>query len=64
MHSEDYHMIEWSWDEEEFLSQCCMKAGLSPDCWLLKGTKIYRFQAVIFGETSPKGEIEQKKLYK
>ena len=55
--------IEWGWDEEEFLSQCCLKAGLSPDAWLLKGTKIYKFQAIIFEEKSPKGEIEQKELY-
>jgi len=55
--------IEWNWNEEEFLCQCCIKAGLPPDCWLLKGTKIYRFQAIIFDEKSPKGEIEQKELY-
>lgn len=55
--------IEWKWNEEEFLCQCCIKAGLPPDCWLLKGTKIYRFQAIIFDEKSPKGEIEQKELY-
>lgn len=54
--------IEWNWGEEEFLCQCCMKAGLSPDCWLLKDTKIYKFQAIIFEEMSPKGEIELKKL--
>ena len=54
--------VEWGWNEEEFLCQCCMKAGLSPDCWLLNETKIYRFQAIIFGEKSPKGEIEQKDL--
>lgn len=54
--------VEWNWDEEEFLCQCCIKAGLPPDCWLLKGTKIYRFQAIIFGEVSPKGEIVRKKL--
>ena len=41
-----------------------MKAGLSPDAWLLKGTKIYKFQAIIFEEKSPKGEIEQKELYR
>jgi len=54
--------IEWNWEEEEFLCQCCMKAGLPPDGWLLNGTKIYKFQAIIFEETSPKGEIELKKL--
>ncbi|MFQ6081597.1 MAG: TIGR00296 family protein [Candidatus Bathyarchaeia archaeon] len=55
--------IEWNWEEEEFLCQCCIKAGFSPDSWLLKGTKIYKFQAIIFEEKSPKGEIEQKELY-
>ena len=55
--------IEWNWKEEEFLCQCCIKAGLSPDSWVLKGTKIYKFQAIIFEEKSPKGEIEQKELY-
>jgi len=54
--------IEWNWEEEEFLCQCCMKAGLPPDHWLLKDTKVYKFQAIIFEEISPKGEIEQKKL--
>ena len=55
--------VDWKWNEEEFLCQCCIKAGLSPDSWLLKGTKIYKFQAIIFEEKSPKGEIEQKELY-
>jgi len=54
--------VEWRWDEEEFLCQCCMKAGLPPDCWLVKETKIYRFQAIIFEELSPKGEIVRKEL--
>jgi uncharacterized protein (TIGR00296 family) len=54
--------IEWKWDAEEFLCQCCIKAGLPPDCWLIKGTKVYKFQAIIFEETFPKGKIEPKKL--
>jgi len=54
--------VEWNWNEEEFLCQCCMKAGLSPDCWILEGTKIYKFQAIIFEETTPNGEIKSKKL--
>ncbi|MEM2970836.1 MAG: TIGR00296 family protein [Candidatus Bathyarchaeia archaeon] len=54
--------IEWGWDEEEFLCQCCMKAGLPPDNWLLEDTKIYKFQAVIFEEETPKGEVRLKAL--
>ena len=53
---------EWEWDEEEFLCQCCMKAGLPPDNWLLDGTKIYEFHAIIFEEEKPEGEIKRKTL--
>ncbi|WP_209625110.1 TIGR00296 family protein [Methanobacterium petrolearium] len=42
--------IEWKWDIEEFLANTCMKAGLSPDCWLQKEVKIYSFQSQIFEE--------------
>ena len=54
--------VELNWEAEEFLCQCSMKAGLSPDSWLLKDTKIYRFQAIIFEEASPKGQIKLKKI--
>ncbi len=32
--------IEWGWNEEEFLGQCCLKAGLPLDSWLLNGTSL------------------------
>jgi uncharacterized protein (TIGR00296 family) len=54
--------VEWNWDEEEFLCNCCLKAGLPPDCWLRKGVKIYKFQAIIFEEKSPRGKVELKSL--
>ena len=54
--------VEWQWDEEEFLCQCCVKAGLPPDNWLLNDTKIYKFQALIFEEETPRGEIKRKAL--
>jgi uncharacterized protein (TIGR00296 family) len=54
--------VEWGWCEEEFLCQCCVKAGLPPDSWLTKGTKIYKFNALIFEEETPKGKIERKDL--
>lgn len=54
--------VEWKWDNEQFLCQCCIKAGLPPDCWLLKDTKIYKFQAIIFEEEKPRGEVKHKTL--
>jgi hypothetical protein len=42
--------VEWKWDIEDFLANTCMKAGLSPDCWLQEGVNIYSFQSQIFEE--------------
>jgi len=55
--------IEWGWDEEEFLSETCWKAGLPPDCWLDKDTEVYRFTAEIFEEEYPNGPVKRKPLY-
>ncbi|HIE18634.1 TPA: TIGR00296 family protein [Candidatus Bathyarchaeota archaeon] len=49
--------VEWGWDSEEFLCQCCMKAGLTPDCWVLQGTKIYKFSCILVIELEPNGRI-------
>jgi uncharacterized protein (TIGR00296 family) len=54
--------FELKWNEETFLCQCCIKAGLTPDSWLLKDTKIHKFQAIIFEEVSPKGKIIRKEI--
>lgn len=54
--------VELKWNEETFLCECCVKAGLPPDSWLLKGTKVYRFEAIIFEEASPRGPIERKEI--
>jgi uncharacterized protein (TIGR00296 family) len=53
--------IEQNWDEEEFLCQTCMKAGLPLDCWMNKTTQIFKFKGQIFSETKPEGEIIEKK---
>lgn len=52
--------VEWQWGVEEFLCQCCMKAGLSPDSWLAMGTKVYKFAAIIFEEQAVNGEVKRK----
>lgn len=54
--------VEWGWCEEEFLCQCCVKAGLPPDSWLTKNAKIYKFQAIIFEEETPQGEVKRLQL--
>ncbi len=54
--------VEWGWDVEEFLSHTCMKAGLTPDCWLDHRVKIYKFSARIFSELKPEGEVLEKSL--
>jgi len=54
--------VECGWNEEEFLCQCSVKAGLPPDCWLQQGTRVHKFQAIVFEEQTPKGPIERKAL--
>ncbi|HYA55716.1 MAG TPA: TIGR00296 family protein [Nitrososphaerales archaeon] len=50
---------EQGWDQETFLSEACGKAGLPFDSWLKEDTKVEVFQAEVFAETSPAGEVVQ-----
>jgi len=54
--------VEWGWDAEEFLCQCCLKAGLMPDAWLQPDTKIFKFQAEVFSEDKPGGDVKRRTL--
>jgi hypothetical protein len=54
--------VEQEWDEKEFLSNTCMKAGLLADAWLDKQTKIFKFKGQIFSEMEPRGKIMEKKI--
>jgi len=56
--------VEWGWCEEEFLCQCCLKAGVPPDSWLTRDSKIYKFKAIVFDEVTPNGEIKRLNLTK
>lgn len=53
---------EWNWDSSEFLTNCCLKAGLPPDSWLLDGVEIKVFEGEIFEELAPAGEIRRKSI--
>lgn len=54
--------VEWNWDAEEFLTQCCLKAWLPPDTWLTHGTEVSKFQAIIFSEEAPRGSAKRVEL--
>jgi uncharacterized protein (TIGR00296 family) len=53
---------EWKWDASEFLVNCCLKAGLPPDSWLLEGVEVKVFEGEIFEETEPAGEVRRKSV--
>jgi uncharacterized protein (TIGR00296 family) len=53
---------EWKWDASEFLVNCCLKAGLPPDSWLLDGVEVKVFEGEIFEETEPAGEVRRKSV--
>src|SRR5436853_3512811 len=54
--------VDERFDQEEFLNQCCLKAGLTPDAWLAGGVKVARFQGQIFSEEGPAGRVFERKL--
>jgi uncharacterized protein len=49
--------VELKWDVEEYLANICYKAGAPPDVWLDPSSKLYKFQATVFKEVEPKGDI-------
>jgi uncharacterized protein (TIGR00296 family) len=52
-----------NWDVQTFLEHTCEKAWLPRNAWKdIKNTKIEHFTAIIFEETSPRGEIRKKEI--
>ena len=54
--------VDEGFDAEEFLNQCCLKAGLMPDAWMTHGVRVARFQGQIFSEEAPGGRVFERKL--
>ncbi|MFH1240144.1 MAG: TIGR00296 family protein [Candidatus Diapherotrites archaeon] len=52
--------FEYNWTPEEFLQHTCQKAGLKSEAWKDDDTQIFKFQAQIFHEVKPNGEIEEE----
>ena len=42
---------EERWDRTTLLDQTCVKAGLPPRCWQDEETDVFRFTAVVFGQS-------------
>lgn len=51
--------IEYNWNEEEFLSQTCRKAGAPSDQWKKNSTSIYKFQGIVYKEIKPNGPVKK-----
>jgi len=43
---------QYGWTSEELLQQTCRKAGLPPDAWKEKETRIFAFSAEVFSNAS------------
>ncbi|KXA94614.1 hypothetical protein AKJ65_03915 [candidate division MSBL1 archaeon SCGC-AAA259E19] len=49
--------VDRGWSAEDFLSQTCVKAGLSPDEWITGNVEVEKFSAQVFKEKEPEGKI-------
>jgi len=54
--------VEWKWDEEQFLHEVCIKAGMHEDCYKNINCDMHAFTGQIFEETLPNGDIVLKKI--
>jgi hypothetical protein len=54
--------VELKWDIDEYLANICYKAGAPPDVWLDPDSKLYKFQAMVFKETEPRGKVDRLEL--
>lgn len=42
--------VEHEWNVEQFLQHTCLKAGLNSDAYKKTGTKIYKFEGLVFSQ--------------
>ena len=52
--------VEYGLNSLEFLRATCIKAGLPAEAWINPKCKVYKFQAQVFSETKPKGNVIEK----
>jgi len=49
---------EFGWTANEFFDHLCLKAGLPTGAWKKKGVVLKSFQAEVFCEAKPNGDVE------
>ncbi len=54
--------VEYCWDTIMFLNETCVKAFLPPNCWLDEETRVYVYEAQIFRELKPGGDVVERDL--
>ncbi|MEZ0393554.1 MAG: AmmeMemoRadiSam system protein A [Desulfurococcaceae archaeon] len=54
--------LEYCWDEETFLAETCVKAFMSPDCWLDPSVVIEAYEGIAFRELEPRGRVVRRNL--
>ena len=54
--------VEYCWDVVTFLNEVCEKALMPITCWTDEYTTIYIFEAQIFKELTPNGDIVERDL--
>lgn len=54
--------VELKWNVEEYLANICYKAGAPPDVWLDPTSKLFKFQAAVFKEAEPRGQVIRVEL--
>ena len=54
--------VELKWGIDEYLANICYKAGAPADAWMDPATKLYRFQAIVFKEVEPYGNVARLEL--
>ncbi len=52
--------VEYGWNEEEFLSHTCEKAGAPSSHWRLKSTMILKFEGIVYKEIKPNGPVKKQ----
>jgi uncharacterized protein (TIGR00296 family) len=54
--------VELKWNVDEYLINVCYKAGAPADAWLDQASKLYKFQAIVFKEAEPRGQVTRLEL--